>query len=172
MVGAELLLSQGPCDCVYHGVELIVSMSAKPPPPTTTWHHLALHYFYATHTNPCLWVLVILRGLTLASNVPISEVLTSWFPLSSRPQGSPQTLPSTHKHQHPHVKSGPLPPSLERGGGGGGGVGTRPWWLALLACGGAYWPLAFEPSAMTSRHPYYCRWGGEGGGTNLCLYPK
>ena len=23
---------------------------------------------------------------------------------------------------------------------GGGGVGTRPWWLALLACGGAYWP--------------------------------
>ena len=38
----------------------------------------------------------------------------------------------------------------------GGGVGTRPWWLALLACGGAYWPLAFEPSAMTSRHPYYC----------------
>ena len=24
---------------------------------------------------------------------------------------------------------------------GGGGVGTRPWWLALLACGGAYWPL-------------------------------
>ena len=39
---------------------------------------------------------------------------------------------------------------------GGGGVGTRPWWLALLACGGAYWPLAFEPSATTSRHPYYC----------------
>ena len=39
---------------------------------------------------------------------------------------------------------------------GGGGVGTRPWWLALLACGGAYWPLAFEPSAMTSRHPHYC----------------
>ena len=39
---------------------------------------------------------------------------------------------------------------------GGGGFGTRPWWLALLACGGAYWPLAFEPSAMTSRHPYYC----------------
>ena len=39
---------------------------------------------------------------------------------------------------------------------GDGGFGTRPWWLALLACGGAYWPLAFEPSAMTSRHPYYC----------------
>ena len=34
---------------------------------------------------------------------------------------------------------------------GGGGVGTRPWWLALLACGGAYWPLTLEPSAMTSR---------------------
>ena len=50
--------------------------------------------------------------------------------------------------------------------GGGGGVGTRPWWLALLACGGAYWPLAFEPSAMTSRHPYYSTTvlrGGEGG---------
>ena len=30
------------------------------------------------------------------------------------------------------------------------------WGLALLACGGAYWPLACEPSAMTSRHPYYC----------------
>ena len=39
---------------------------------------------------------------------------------------------------------------------GGGGVGTRPWWLALLACGSTYWPLAFEPSVMTSRHPYYC----------------
>ena len=39
---------------------------------------------------------------------------------------------------------------------GGGGAGTMPWWLALLACGGAYGPLAFEPSAMTSRHPYYC----------------
>ena len=42
------------------------------------------------------------------------------------------------------------------GGGGGGGSGTRPWGLALLACGGAYWPLALEPSAMTSRHPYCC----------------
>ena len=41
--------------------------------------------------------------------------------------------------------------------GGDGGVGTRPWWSALLACGGAYWPLAFEPSAMT-------RGGGWGGG--------
>ena len=55
----------------------------------------------------------------------------------------------------------------------GGGVGTRPWWLALLACGSAYWPLAFEPSAMTSGHPHYCghphchghppAWGGGGG---------
>ena len=33
--------------------------------------------------------------------------------------------------------------------GGGGGDGTRPWGLALLACGGAYWPLTLEPSAMT-----------------------
>ena len=40
--------------------------------------------------------------------------------------------------------------------GGGGGVGTRHWWLALFACGGALWPLTLEPSAMTSRRPYYC----------------
>ena len=46
--------------------------------------------------------------------------------------------------------------SVVRSMGGGGGVGTRPWGLALLACGSAYWPLAFEPSAMTSRHPYCC----------------
>ena len=38
-----------------------------------------------------------------------------------------------------------------------GGFGTRPWWLALLACGGAYWPLALEPSAMTGG-------GSRGGG--------
>ena len=30
----------------------------------------------------------------------------------------------------------------------GGGVGTRPWWLALLACGAAYWPFSLEPSAL------------------------
>ena len=64
------------------------------------------------------------------------------------------------------------PPQLSVKTWGGGG-GTRPWWLALLACRGAYWPLAFEPSAMTSRHPYYCghphcrghppSWGGGGG---------
>ena len=47
----------------------------------------------------------------------------------------------------------------------GRGVGTKLWWLALLACGGAYWPLAFEPSAMTSRHPYY-----YGGGS--CMRAK
>ena len=41
-------------------------------------------------------------------------------------------------------------------GGGGGGIGTRPRWLALLACGGVYWPLTFGPSAMTSRHPHFC----------------
>ena len=53
---------------------------------------------------------------------------------------------------HPHLLA--LPALCV--GRGGGGFGTRPWWLALLACGGAYWPLAFEPSAMTSTHPYYC----------------
>ena len=43
-------------------------------------------------------------------------------------------------------------PDTHGTGGGGGG-----WaWLALLACGGAYWPLALEPSAMTSRHLHYC----------------
>ena len=65
---------------------------------------------------------------------------------------------------------------------GRGGFGTRPWWLALLACGGAYWPLALEPSAVTSRHPHYCghprawvdrdvfEWGerGRGGAKFLC----
>ena len=53
-------------------------------------------------------------------------------------------------------KSAPCQAGLTARGAGGGGVGTRPWWLALLACGGAYRPLALEPSAMTSRHPYYC----------------
>ena len=33
-----------------------------------------------------------------------------------------------------------FPQLAPRGGGG---------WLALIACGGAFWP-------MTSRHPYYC----------------
>ena len=62
---------------------------------------------------------------------------------------------------------------------GGGGVRTRPWWLALLACGGAYWPLALEPSAMTSRHPHcrghlHCRGhppAGGGGGSRMQLLP-
>ena len=62
---------------------------------------------------------------------------------------------------------------------------SRPWWLALLACGGAYWPLALEPFAMTSRHPYYCghphcrghppawvgiqnMFRGGGGGQHIC----
>ena len=69
------------------------------------------------------------------------------------------------------VRQLPPPPQLTVGrrplGGGGAGVGTRPWWLALLACGCAYWPLALEPSAMTSRHPYYCghpHCCGQGGG--------
>ena len=34
----------------------------------------------------------------------------------------------------------------------GGGVGTRPWWLALLACGGAYWPLALEQGERGGWH--------------------
>ena len=53
-------------------------------------------------------------------------------------------------------------PVVERAGGGG--VGTRPWWLALLACGSAYWPLALEPSAMTSGPPHYCGHPPAGGG--------
>ena len=51
---------------------------------------------------------------------------------------------------HSSMQAGLLTP------GAMGGFGTRPWWLALLARGGAYWPLALEPSAMTSRHPHYC----------------
>ena len=96
----------------------------------------------------------------------------------------PLGVPVTPAPAMPHTKAFPRQRSLKgadqhrcamegEGGGGaglltslnspilathkwGGGFGTRPWWLALLACGGAYWPLAFEPSAMTSRHPYYC----------------
>ena len=69
--------------------------------------------------------------------------------------------------------------NLTHCGPGGGGGGTRPWWLALLACGGAYWPLAPEPSAMTSGHPYYCRhphccgastFLGGGGGNPECSF--
>ena len=49
---------------------------------------------------------------------------------------------------------------------GAGGGGLAQGLGALLACGGAYWPLALEPSAMTGRHPYYCghppAWGGGG----------
>ena len=62
----------------------------------------------------------------------------------------------------------------------GGGIDTGPWWVALLACGSAYWPVAFEPSAMTSRRPHYCghphfRWHppapGGGGGSRMQLLP-
>ena len=69
----------------------------------------------------------------------------------SKPLLGPKTHPCPFKYLPKHVCLSPPPSQWV-----GGGVGTRPWWLALLACGGAYWPLAFEPSAMTSRHPYYC----------------
>ena len=66
----------------------------------------------------------------------------------------PFKTPLKCAQEHPSTNSNPLMAyPFPRGGGG---VGTRPWWLALLACGGADWPLALEPSAMTSRHPYYC----------------
>ena len=58
--------------------------------------------------------------------------------------------------------------SASGGGLGGLGVGTRPWWLALLACGGAYWPLALEP-AMTSRASVLLRASACLGGTPECL---
>ena len=69
---------------------------------------------------------------------------------------------------HGRLRATPLAtncwPKAPRGGGGG-------WHNALVvgsAYGGAYWPLAFEPSAMTSRQsgggglPH---WKREGGGT-------
>ena len=59
-------------------------------------------------------------------------------------------VPKTAKRIFPFVKIA-FCPTMKSGSGGGGGVGTRPWWLALLTCGSAYWPLAFEPSAMTRR---------------------
>ena len=76
---------------------------------------------------------------------------------------------TNHRNRYCLAKQGSdgLPP-LEGGGlqeGAGGGFGTRPWWLALLACGGACWPLALEPSAMTSRHPYFC------GHPHCCRHP-
>ena len=46
------------------------------------------------------------------------------------------------------------PPPPFWGMEGGGGVGTRPWWLALMPRGGACWPVALEPYAMTSGHPH------------------
>ena len=90
----------------------------------------------------------------------------------SNKNSSPSAMMSRHPQYcgHPHCRghppalvgssrpSGACEPLLmghPRHAWDRGGVGTRPWWLALLACGGAYWPLAFEPSAMTSRHPYY-----------------
>ena len=47
----------------------------------------------------------------------------------------------------------------------GGGVGTRPWGLARLACGGAYWPLAFchDRQAPALLRASALPWGGEGG---------
>ena len=65
------------------------------------------------------------------------------------------------------------PPPPEGGGGlqgGGGGGGTRPWWVALLACGGAYWPLTLEPSAMTSvlLRASPCLGGGGDPECNFC----
>ena len=60
---------------------------------------------------------------------------------------------------------------------GGGGVGTRPWWLALLACGGAYWPLAFEQGGgddfvgkfrLSGRWPHFPLAKSGGFGSAVC----
>ena len=72
-----------------------------------------------------------------------------YFPRGTHP-------PPQHTHMGTGMGGTSCPRAPRQGRVRGGGFGTRPWWLALLACGGAYWPLAFEPSAMTSRHPYYC----------------
>ena len=88
--------------------------------------------------------------------------LQFWSVACMSAEGIPRYIPE-HKNAFPLQKTGGQYHAVSYGTGvaptcffGGGEVGTRPWWLALLACGGAYWPLAFEPSAMTSRYPYYC----------------
>ena len=91
---------------------------------------------------------------------------------------------STGEHDaSPLVGGGRSPSARGRGwmegrraGGGGvgsirGEFGTRPWWLALLACGGAHWPLALQPSAMTSRHPHCRGHPPLGGESRMQLLP-
>ena len=75
--------------------------------------------------------------------------------LDRDPDTNPHTAVAICKEVlNPHS---PQSPSKKRVPGyRGGGGGTRPWWLALLARGGAYWPLSFEPST-----------GGGGGGTEV-----
>ena len=73
-----------------------------------------------------------------------------------KPHTRPLHMGAAHGVGRPGIWYAPgIDPAISRGlsacpsagptatvGGGGGGVGTRPWCLALLACGGAYWPLA------------------------------
>ena len=105
----------------------------------------------------------------LKNKHPMKTLLTQKAPLESDVGvrcGRGAVLGEAHR-------SGPSPQRLccTRGKGirrgGGGGVGTRPWWFALLACGGAYWPLALEPSAMTTGGYWRYGWGwgpqGDGG---------
>ena len=126
------------------------------------------------HSLPFPWTLSLhRRWCPSASHHPLTFLflLALTFPLPSPFPSLGLSLcrppcPSDSPHSFPSLSLGRLcqrsprtcPVSLlcvESTQGGGGG-GTRPWGLALLACGGAYWPLALEPSAMTRRHPHYC----------------
>ena len=114
----------------------------------------------ACHTKMCLsagsalwragggWLLGCIRHFTIDSQSFIHSFIL-WQPGACRGKNR---IPQNHGH----FKERRCMMHTERAGEGGGGGGTRPWWLALLACGGTYWPLALAPSAMTSRHPYYC----------------
>ena len=74
--------------------------------------HLALHAATATHYTPTLFPFQGVVGPGFVTNLTTVRSLT--------------------RQVHGMLVAG--------GVWGRGEVGTRPWWLALLACGGAYWP--------------------------------
>ena len=72
----------------------------------------------------------------------------------------PPTYPPNYHRQNAFGADPKSPTMAYPTGGGEGGVGTRPWWLALLACGGA----------SASRFTLACStvaWPKRGGGRDL-----